>query len=96
MGSSAALEGVLSKEIRRILLNQRPRRRPYVHTVYMVYGSYVSIVRNWCSVSYVSMIGSDGLFRVIIHSMNIPSGVTCTVWFYKMALHFGWTAHLGF
>ena len=38
-------------------------------------------VRNWYSVNYVSMIGSNGLFRVVIQSMNIPSGVTCTVWF---------------
>ena len=29
--------------------------------------------------SYVSMIGSNGLSRVVIQSMNIPSGVTCTV-----------------
>ena len=67
----------------------------------MVEGDFTvrnQFVRNWFSVRCVSMIGSSGLFRVVIQSMDIPSGVTCTVWFVRsicLALHFGWTAHMG-
>ena len=50
----------------------------------MVEGDFTvrnQFVRNWFSVRCVSMIGSSGLFKVVIQPMDIPSGVTGAVWF---------------